>query len=120
CYYPVMKSLLEKGWLSAAAHITGGGLTENVPRGLPRGCAAEIHLGSWPVLPVFRLLQRLGQVPAHEMLRTFNMGIGMVLIVPRRRLAKVQRFLRKKRTAFFEIGEVVPGPQEVRYRGSWR
>ncbi|MFQ5723499.1 MAG: phosphoribosylformylglycinamidine cyclo-ligase [Terriglobia bacterium] len=120
CYYPVMKSLLEKGWLSAAAHITGGGLTENVPRGLPRGCAAEIHLGSWPVLPVFGLLQRLGQVPAAEMLRTFNMGIGMVLIVPRRHLARVQRFLRKQRAAFFEVGEVVRGPQAVRYRGSWR
>ena len=120
CYYPLMKPLLEKGWLSAAAHITGGGLTENVPRVLPRNCAVEIKLGSWPVPPLFRLLGRLGKLPAGEMLRTFNMGVGMVLIVPRRRVARVQKFLKRRREKSFVIGEVVRGRPSVRYAGTWR
>lgn len=119
CYYPLMKPLLEKGWLSAAAHITGGGLTENIPRVLPAGCGAEIRLGSWPVPPLFRLLERLGQLPADEMLRTFNLGVGMVLMVPARRLGQVEQALRRRRVSFFHIGEVVRGRRAVRYRGSW-
>lgn len=120
CYYPLMKPLLERDWLSAAAHITGGGMTENIPRVLPAGCRAEIQLGRWPVPPLFRLLERLGELPADEMLRTFNMGIGMVLMVPLRHLSKVERFLRRRRARFFEIGEVIRGRRGVRYRGSWR
>ena len=119
CYYPIMKPLLGNDWLSAAAHITGGGLTENIPRVLPRHCRAEIHLGCWSVPPVFRLLQRIGNLPAEEMLRTFNMGIGMVLIVPQRYSSNVKRFLRRHRASFFDIGEVGRGRPAVRYRGSW-
>ena len=119
CYYPLMKPLLDKEWLSAAAHITGGGLTENLPRVLPAGCGAEIRMGRWPVPPFFRLLERLGRLPPDEMLRTFNMGIGMVLVVSPRHLAKVEKHLRQRRAAFWEIGEVVRGLRAVRYRGSW-
>lgn len=120
CYYPLMKPLLDMGWLTAAAHITGGGLTENIPRVLPRDCAVRIRLGSWPVPPLFRLLEHLGKLPADEMLRTFNMGIGMALIVPQRRLAAVQRQLQRRREASYVIGEVVRGRSSVRYSGSWR
>jgi len=120
CYYLVMKPLLEKNWLSAAAHITGGGLTENIPRVLPHNCAVEIRLGSWPVPPLFRLLERLGKLPPAEMLRTFNVGVGMVLIVPRRQLAQVQKFLKRRRERAFVVGEVVRGRPSVRYVGSWR
>lgn len=119
CYYPLMKPLLERGWLAAAAHITGGGLTENVPRVLPAGCAAEIHLDHWPVPPLFRLLERLGHLPPDEMLRTFNMGIGMVLVVPSRQLKNVERHLRRRRARYHVIGEVVRGRPPVRYRGDW-
>lgn len=119
CYYPLMKPLVEKDWLNAAAHITGGGLTENIPRVLPPGCGAEIRLGRWPVPPLFRLLERLGQLPADEMLRTFNMGIGMVLIVSARNLPKVEKRLRQQRAKFYDLGEVVRGARTVRYRGSW-
>ena len=127
CYYPVLKPLLEKGWLNAAAHITGGGLTENLPRVLPRNCAAEVYLDGWPVPPLFRWLERLGSVSAGEMLRTFNMGIGMVLVVSPRLQSKVERVLRRHRMKFHEIGEVVhkshrgrAGRQSVRYGGGWR
>lgn len=119
CYYPTMKPLLARRWLSAAAHITGGGLTENIPRVLPPGLAAQIHLDRWQPLPIFRLLEKLGQLPAHEMLRTFNLGIGMVLIVPPRYLTGVERHLRRAREKFYRIGQVVPhsGRPRVIYRG---
>lgn len=119
CYYSLMKPLLERGWLSAAAHITGGGLTENLPRVLPAGCAAEIHLDRWPLPPLFRLLQRLGNLPPDEMLRTFNVGIGMVLVVPRRYLIRVERYLRRHRARYYLLGEVGRGRRQVLYRGSW-
>lgn len=119
CYYSVLKPLLEKSWVSAAVHITGGGLTENIPRLLPRGCAAEIRLDAWTIPPVFRILERLGSVPGGEMLRTFNMGIGMVLMVRARRVQAVERLLTRRRAAFFRIGEIVRGRRTVRYRGSW-
>jgi phosphoribosylformylglycinamidine cyclo-ligase len=120
CYYPALEPLLAHGWLGAAAHITGGGLTENLPRVLPRRCGAEIHLDRWPLPPLFRLLQRLGNLPPGEMLRTFNMGIGMVLIVPPRHRAAVERSLRRRRQPFFHIGQVVRGRPQVHYRGSWQ
>ena len=120
CYYPLLKPLLERNWVSAAAHITGGGLTENLPRALPPRTAAEVHLDAWPVPPLFCLLERLGRLPPEEMLQTFNMGIGMVLVVPARYAVKVVRFLRRRRAACFEIGRVVRGRAAVRYRGSWR
>ena len=63
------------------AHITGGGITENLPRILPAGTAAEIRKGSWPVLPVFAYMQQQGDIEEAEMYRTFNMGIGMILVV---------------------------------------
>jgi len=74
--------------VSAMAHVTGGGITENLPRVLPRGTAAVIEFGSWPVLPIFEHLQQLGNVPQEEMLRTFNMGMGMLLVVPSKKFKK--------------------------------
>ncbi len=64
------------------AHITGGGITENLPRVLPKGTGAIVEINSWPVPPIFEHLQKIGNVPQDEMLRTFNMGIGMILVVP--------------------------------------
>lgn len=120
CYYPVLKPLLERGWLNAVAHITGGGITENLPRVLPPRCVAEVRLDSWPPPPLFRLLQRLGNLAQDEMLRAFNLGIGMILVVPRRYRARVETRLRRARMDFYRLGEVVPGRRQVRYRGSWR
>ena len=120
CYYPVMKPLLERGWLSGAAHITGGGITENLPRSLPSGCAAEVRLDAWPLPPLFRLLERLGSLPPDEMLRAFNLGIGMILVVPPRHRARVEASLRRARSEFYRLGEVVRGRRRVHYRGSWR
>jgi len=115
CYWPVLAPLLAKGWVNGLVHITGGGITDNTPRILPRGTRAEVRLGSWPVLPIFDLIARLGRVPEDDMLRTFNMGIGMLLIVSPRHLAKVTAQLAKRREEFWNIGRIVPGRPSVKY-----
>ncbi len=81
-YLKHLRTLEDAGWLEAAAHITGGGITDNVPRMLPAGLQARIRTGSWEVPAVFRLLQEIGGLAGSEMQRTFNMGIGMVASVP--------------------------------------
>jgi phosphoribosylformylglycinamidine cyclo-ligase len=80
-YLPVVRPLLDTGRIKGMAHITGGGITDNLPRVLPRGTEALVHLGSWEVPPIFRWLERAGAVPQPDMLRTFNMGVGLILVV---------------------------------------
>ena len=89
-YWPIVRRMIEADAVSAMAHITGGGITENLPRVLPKGTGAIVEINSWPVPPIFEHLQRIGNVPQDEMLRTFNMGIGMVLVVPAKKFKKVQ------------------------------
>ncbi|HUY13319.1 MAG TPA: phosphoribosylformylglycinamidine cyclo-ligase [Terriglobia bacterium] len=114
-YLRALKPLLAEGWLKGLAHVTGGGITENLPRILPKGCGAEILLGSWPVLPVFELIARTGEVPEEEMLRTFNMGIGMLLVVAEKDAESVTAALRKRREKFYRVGRVRRGRGIVRY-----
>lgn len=114
-YWPVVRPLLDKGWVKGMAHITGGGLTDNLPRILPDGCAAEIHRGAWPVLPIFELIARLGRVPPEDMLRTFNMGIGFVSVVSLENLRSVTAALSKQREKFWMLGKIVKGPTVVKY-----
>ncbi|MGH9579271.1 MAG: phosphoribosylformylglycinamidine cyclo-ligase, partial [Terriglobales bacterium] len=103
-YWPALKPLLESGAVSALAHITGGGITENLPRVLPKNVGAVVELDSWPVPPIFQHLQKLGNVPRDDMLRTFNMGIGMVLVVPLGKLNRVQTTLRRAGEKGYTIG----------------
>lgn len=114
-YLPVLKALVDKGLIRGMAHITGGGLTENIPRILPKDCAAHIRLGSWPVLPLFQLLQEIGNIEAVEMLRTFNMGIGMAVIIEEKDLAEVTAHLRRRGQSFSLIGEIEKGRARVVY-----
>ncbi len=117
-YLHMIKPMLDYGSIKAMAHITGGGLTDNVPRVLPRGTAAVIDAGAWEVPPLFRWLQSAGQVPVEDMLRTFNMGIGLVLITTRERSEPLIEELaaRGGRDARV-IGDVVAGdPPAVSYR----
>jgi len=117
CYWNVVQPLLSGRLLNGLAHITGGGITDNTPRILPAGARAVVRLGSWPVLPIFDLIARLGRVPEPDMLRTFNMGIGMMLIVARRKLARVTSLLTKAREKFWIIGEIQRGKPSVKYIG---
>jgi phosphoribosylformylglycinamidine cyclo-ligase len=115
CYWPVVQPLLARGWLKGLVHVTGGGLTDNTPRILPRGCQAQIRLGTWPVLPIFELIARLGHVPQDDMLRTFNMGIGLALVVAERNLVPISSALKKSREEFWIIGRIVRGRPGVKY-----
>lgn len=100
---PLVKKQLVKG----IAHITGGGFVENIPRMLPEGTAAEINIGTWPVLPVFDALQKYGEIPAHEMYEIFNMGIGMVLAVAPEQVAAVKAELAAIDEPVYELGQVI-------------
>jgi len=112
-YLRPLQRLLDKGLVRGAAHITGGGIRDNTPRMLPAGLSAKVRLGSWPVPPVFELLRRLGRVPQEEMLRTFNLGIGMILAVAKRSLARAMRELDAAGEQACVIGEVVRGKRSV-------
>lgn len=114
-YLKALLPLVEADLLHAMAHITGGGLTDNLPRVLGGRFDARIRLGSWEVQPIFRYLVTTGGVPRDEALRVFNMGIGMVLIVSPDSVSEVVRRLEIARQKFFFIGNIVEGSGEVDY-----
>ena len=99
--------------IKALAHLTGGGFIENIPRVLPEGCRAVIHLDRWPVPPLFRLIQQRGAVSNAEMYRVFNMGIGMLAVTAAERVAELRGCLSEET---FVIGELVDGPKGVDLR----
>jgi phosphoribosylformylglycinamidine cyclo-ligase len=105
-YLTPIQTLLSESVLKGAAHITGGGMSDNIPRILPSGLAVEITRGSWPVLPVFEVLKELGSIPEDDYRRTFNLGIGMVLIVGQRNLSRARRILEVLKETYYEIGRV--------------
>ena len=115
-YLGPLRGPIAGGYVKALAHITGGGITENLPRVLPPGTAAEIRLGSWETPAVFRFLQRSGEVADAEMLRVFNMGVGMIAIVAPEDRDRLAAHLDARSERHFTIGEVVAGDREVRYR----
>ncbi|WP_117237896.1 phosphoribosylformylglycinamidine cyclo-ligase [Thermus sediminis] len=88
----------------AIAHITGGGVYENLPRALPQGLGAEIRRGTWPVPPIFPYLQRLGEIPEEEMFQVFNMGLGLILVLPEAEAKRAQALVEG-----FLVGRVVSG-----------
>jgi len=114
-YYPLLEPFLDSGWIKGMAHITGGGMTDNLPRILPPGTAARIRRDSWPVLPVFRFVQREGGVDEAEMYRTFNMGIGMLLVVADDDVKAVLDGFHSRGEPCFELGRVEAGAGGVVY-----
>lgn len=114
-YWPIVRRLLDADLVSALAHITGGGITENLPRVLPKNCGAVVELGSWPVLPIFPVMQKLGNVPHDDMMRTFNMGIGMIAVVPSEKFKKVMALLDRIGEKGYTIGRIVKGEHKVTY-----
>jgi phosphoribosylformylglycinamidine cyclo-ligase len=114
-YLRVLRGALDAGLVRGLAHVTGGGLTDNLPRILPAGTAAKIERGTWPVLPVFNVLQRLGRVADDEMYRAFNMGIGMVCVVAPEHATALEAHLDAAGEAHFPIGQIVAGAGNVVY-----
>ena len=119
-YWPLLKNIMAKGWVTSMAHITGGGITGNLPRALPANVQAVIDLDSWPVLPVFRYLARLGKIERDELLQTFNMGVGMILVVPAANVSRVESELKRRREKSYLIGRIeraLRGKPRVNYTG---
>jgi phosphoribosylformylglycinamidine cyclo-ligase len=109
-YLAALEPLIERQKIRALAHITGGGFPGNIPRVLPRGLGARIHRSAWTVPPLFRLIQKGGAVSDGEMFRTFNMGIGMVVVVAPGDLHDVEHSLERRGETSFVVGSVVAGP----------
>jgi phosphoribosylformylglycinamidine cyclo-ligase len=112
-YLRSLEVLIDRGVIKGLAHITGGGLTDNIPRILPEGTAVKIEPGSWPVLPIFELFRRLGNVSDSEMFRTFNMGIGMVIVCSPANAAIIRTHFEAFGDPHYQIGEVIAGEREV-------
>ncbi len=106
-YVKPILSLLKEFQIRGLAHITGGGITDNLPRVIPSGLKAVVWKGSWPVHPIFHFLQGAGNIEEQEMLRTFNNGIGMILVVPPKDTEKVLTCLKRMGEKAYPIGEVV-------------
>lgn len=109
--------LIEKFDIHGMVHVTGGGYYENIPRALPEDMGAEIDATSWPVPPIFNLLKEWGNVDWHEMYRTFNMGIGMIIIASAEEAEKIKADLQARNEAVYEIGKVTQGGHEVIVKG---
>ncbi len=114
-YVKALLKFQEKVALLGAAHITGGGITHNLPRILPDGCAASVRLGSWEVPPIFDILKKTGKIPEAEMYSSFNMGIGMIWVVRPNALKGSLAYLKRLRMAASPIGEVIRGNREAIY-----
>ena len=114
-YVRTIRALVEAGEIRAIAHITGGGLTENLPRVLPEGCQAVITRKAWTPPPIFGLIQSCGHVGDDEMFRVFNMGAGLVLVVPPDRADTVLRSAEAQGDKAFRIGMIEKGERGVRY-----
>ncbi|HYL36759.1 MAG TPA: phosphoribosylformylglycinamidine cyclo-ligase [Bryobacteraceae bacterium] len=121
-YLKPLRALVEAGTLKGAAHITGGGITDNLPRILPAGLAARIDLSAWTIPPIFEKLRAIGNIEPADYRRTFNLGIGMILAVAKRNASKAQVILAGWGERWFEIGEVVrsAGPRVVYVGGNGR
>ncbi len=119
-YLKPIQRLMKSDLLLGAAHITGGGITDNTPRILPKGVAAEVKIGSWPVLPVFELLRRIGSIPEDDYRRTFNLGIGMILVVPEKKVVKARRALDRMKEPHYVIGRIIRQPRGKKERVLYR
>ena len=115
-YLRLVRPLIDRGFVKGLAHITGGGITENLPRILPEGCTADVDLQSWSVPPIFRLLQERGPIARDEMFRAFNMGVGLVIVcAPRDAQRAINMLVMAGEPNAFRVGFVVSGERTVRY-----
>lgn len=114
-YLSIIKKLTGAEVVAGMAHITGGGITDNLPRIIPKGLGAVVDLASWQVPPLFEHLQKLGNVEQDEMMRTFNMGIGLIVVVPAEKLKKAKAVLNRANERHHIIGRIVRGERKVTY-----
>ncbi len=118
CYYNSLKGLFDKNDLNGLAHITGGGIKENLNRILPMNLDAIIDIEKIKILPIFRTLKKFGNLADDDMLRTFNMGVGMTAVVKRSFADVMKNHLKKFGVDAYEIGKIVKGKKEVNFIGN--
>lgn len=116
-YVKPVLALLEQVNVKGMAHITGGGFIENIPRVLPQGVNVNVDYGTWPILPIFSLLQQKGNVSNKDMFTTFNMGIGLVIVVAENEVDKALEVLTHAGETPYVIGKVTEGNREVSFTG---
>ncbi len=114
-YLHVIQKLTAAGLTTGMAHITGGGITENLPRILPKNVTAQVEIGSWPILPIFEHLRELGHIEQDEMMRTFNMGIGLIAAIPAAKFSRAKNLLDRAEEKFYLIGRIAKGERRVQY-----
>lgn len=112
-YLRPLEGLLDSGTIKGLAHITGGGLLENIPRILPEGTGVQIKRNAWPVLPIFETMQRLGNIEEAEMYRTFNMGLGMVVVCAEPDVVTIKDHIESNGGGCYEVGRTVQGNKSV-------
>ena len=112
-YASAVRPLLDRGLVKGMAHITGGGITENLPRTLPKGCAAEINVHAWSVPPIFNLIEHHGNIRRDEMMRAFNMGVGLIIACAQKNSDEVVNIATS--AGAFRVGTVVAGDGTVHY-----
>jgi phosphoribosylformylglycinamidine cyclo-ligase len=117
-YVKPILAMLEDVAIKGMAHITGGGFIENIPRVLPDGVNVDIQYGSWPILPIFSLMQREGGITNNDMFRTFNMGIGMVIIVNADDADKAVAAAEAQGEKVYRLGVVTEGERVVTFQGA--
>lgn len=112
-YVKALLPLIKQELVNGIAHITGGGFVENIPRMLPNGLFAEIQIGSWPALPIFKSIEKYGQIPSLEMYEIFNMGIGMILAVSPEKIDDVQTILKQQNEPSYIIGKIITEAEQA-------
>jgi phosphoribosylformylglycinamidine cyclo-ligase len=111
-YVKIILNLVKDFNIGGIAHITGGGITDNLPRIVPKGCKAVVHKGTWEIPPIFTFLEERGNISDEEMLRTFNNGIGMILIVRTKETEEILGRLNSLGQKAFVIGEIEKAERE--------
>lgn len=120
CYAKIMQIIMKLVDVRGMAHITGGGITENLPRILPEGTSAEIDLSSWEIPYLFTFLHKTGNVDDLEMLRVFNMGLGLLFVIPEEHVEKVVKVKEQLGIEIHIVGKIIEGDKKVNYKGKLR
>lgn len=119
CYYNALKDLFNKNWITGLAHITGGGICENLNRILPSNLRAKIDASKYQILDIFKLLKNTANIDEKEMLRTFNLGVGLTVVAKNEYAKDIIKHMKSKKINSYIIGEIVKGNKDVIVEGSF-
>lgn len=119
CYYKAIKDLFGQGKITGLAHITGGGICENLNRILPQNVNANIDASKYQILDIFKLIKKTGNVDEKEMLRTFNLGVGLTVVCKKEYAGEIIEHVKKNGINAYEIGEIVKGEKKVTVHGEF-